>query len=714
MACLCETSPGSVSRSYGYDTKGRVDNISETIPGSTAFSTTFTYDNKGRLDTRTHPSGIVETSNYNNYGYLASVSAGGATRYTVTAMNARQQITTATYGASLQGVYGYNVYGDALHSKAHVSGNYKQDYRYVYSAINQEIFVRTLESRQNYLRNKIETFAYDKLDRLDSITGPQNLIMDYDAKGNITKKSDIGSVFGYNHPTKPYALTGIETSSGAVSDILQTVGYTSFEQPVVIAEGSCQATFAYNSDGQRAKMTVVQSGSTALTRWYAGSRYSKETAGSTTKEYTWIGGDAYSAPCLAVKQSGTTTYYYLLRDNLGTITHVTDASGNVVSEYSFDAWGRRRDKDDWSYTLSGEPALFADRGFTGHEWLPWFNLYNMNGRLYDPVVGRFLSPDPIIADQTNTQEYNRYSYCLNNPLKYTDPSGCKKVAKKEGLDWDYLNYLNNRFRPRGSFSGGGGYGGYGGAPGQGKNGDGLNGIYYDWYSGSYRSTEDDNYNVGRDYALNVVSSYGETYKYGNLGGYCLDDSNCAYVRGFYSSSTGITPIVTDFDPGAEGAVNFYVKIGTWTLNMPSGSGDGFNIWRDISNSFLVGAAANQPTYFRSSQIAKEGKFAVDGWKTYSNAFKGNQYVSSASVKEAKAAFSSVVKTTGRISTGLTLVSFGVTYANYAAGNVSEGRYNVQQTINAIGLFGPWGAGIAIGLGTVDSIWGDQIEYWIRH
>ena len=59
------------------------------------FSTTFTYDNKGRLSTRTHPSGVVETNNYEN-GYLASISAGGATRFTITTMNARQQITAAT------------------------------------------------------------------------------------------------------------------------------------------------------------------------------------------------------------------------------------------------------------------------------------------------------------------------------------------------------------------------------------------------------------------------------------------------------------------------------------------------------------------------------------------------------------------------------------------------------------------------------------------
>jgi len=52
-----------------------------------------------------------------------------------------------------------------------------------------------------------------------------------------------------------------------------------------------------------------------------------------------------------------------------------------------------------------------------------FGLINMNGRCYDPVVGRFLSPDIVVQNPNNTQCYNRYSYCINNPLKYSDPSG---------------------------------------------------------------------------------------------------------------------------------------------------------------------------------------------------------------------------------------------------------------------------------------------------
>ena len=99
-----------------------------------------------------------------------------------------------------------------------------------------------------------------------------------------------------------------------------------------------------------------------------------------------------------------------------------------------------------SYTLSGEPALFADRGFTGHEFLSDFNLYNMNGRLYDPVVGRFLSPDPYIADPSFTQSYNRYSYVLNNPLKYNDPTG-EFPWLAAGIFAAYM-YLNNAYANR--------------------------------------------------------------------------------------------------------------------------------------------------------------------------------------------------------------------------------------------------------------------------
>ncbi len=415
------TSPGGVSRSYGYDTKGRVQTISETIPGSSsAFMTTFTYDSYGRLNTRTHPSGIVETLNYNANGYLASISAGGATRWTITAMNARQQITAATLGSALNATFGFDDYGYPTSSKATYNSVYKQDYRYSFNPVTGN-----LNSRQNYLHSLLESFTYDDLDRLHEVSGPQNLSMTYGLNGSISTKSDIDVTgFSYGENAGPYALTGVTSSTLVIPTTTQAASYTSFDQVSTIDEGISHAAFIYSSDDQRAKMEVSQSGSTILTRWYGSSRYMKETAGSTTKEYTWIGGDAYSAPAVAVKEGSSTTWYYLLRDYLGNITHQVDASGNVIAEYNFDPWGRRRSADDWSYTLdANDKALFAGRGFTSHEHLTWFNLINMNGRLYDPLVGRFLSPDNYVQMPNYTQGLNRYSYALNNPLVYTDPEG---------------------------------------------------------------------------------------------------------------------------------------------------------------------------------------------------------------------------------------------------------------------------------------------------
>ncbi|MGV8091898.1 MAG: hypothetical protein AB2L24_08550 [Mangrovibacterium sp.] len=139
----------------------------------------------------------------------------------------------------------------------------------------------------------------------------------------------------YGEDAGPYALTGVTSSTSVIPSTPQSASYTSFDQVSTIDEGNYHAAFAYDSENQRAKVEVSQNGNTILTRWYGSSRYMKETAGSTTKEYTWIGGDAYSAPAVAVKEGTNTTWYYLLRDYLGNITHQMDASGNAGRKRTF-------------------------------------------------------------------------------------------------------------------------------------------------------------------------------------------------------------------------------------------------------------------------------------------------------------------------------------------------------------------------------------------
>ncbi|MCK9208522.1 MAG: hypothetical protein M0P66_15520 [Salinivirgaceae bacterium] len=99
--------------------------------------------------------------------------------------------------------------------------------------------------------------------------------------------------------------------------------------------------------------------------------------------------------------------------------------------------GKRRNPTNWAQADT-RTGLLIDRGYTGHEHMDAFGLINMNGRVYDPAVALFLSPDPVLQDPANALNYNRYSYVLNNPLKYTDPSGYLKMSL-----FDALAYLWN-------------------------------------------------------------------------------------------------------------------------------------------------------------------------------------------------------------------------------------------------------------------------------
>ena len=118
---------------------------------------------------------------------------------------------------------------------------------------------------------------------------------------------------------------------------------------------------------------------------------------------------------IVVRQDGVFTPYLAMTDNLGSYLTVVDSLGNKVFDAHYDAWGRQHD-----VTVN---SIKLHRGYCGHEMLDEFRLINMNARLYSPYVGRFLAPDNYVQAPDNTQSFNRYSYCLNNPLKYTDPSG---------------------------------------------------------------------------------------------------------------------------------------------------------------------------------------------------------------------------------------------------------------------------------------------------
>ena len=409
---ITETGRPTVSRSYTYE-NGRVKTMTESIESVTN-TVTFDYDGKGRL-WKKYYNGTTdyEQYNYNSYGYLYSIQFNGATVWQLTSADEYGRSRAATIG-STSATWGY----DANNMLSQIKATGVQQYDYSFNANTGN-----LNSRSNYLKSKSETFGYDSngLDRLTTVTGPVAQTVGYttNKNGNILNKTDAGTTYAYDET--PYAVSSIENYQN-ISTTTQQIDYYSFEKVKKITEGTRTADFEYNADNQRIRMVLKNNGTETKTRWYFAGNVEREKIGSTTYDYIWIGGDVYTAVAVAKRTgTGAWTVYNIFRDHLGTITHLK--TGSTVTEYSFDAWGRRRDKDDWTYTLTSEPTLFADRGFTAHEYLEDFKLYNMNGRMYDPVVGRFLNPDPVVQAPGFTQSFNRYSYCLNNPLKFTDPSG---------------------------------------------------------------------------------------------------------------------------------------------------------------------------------------------------------------------------------------------------------------------------------------------------
>jgi len=199
------------------------------------------------------------------------------------------------------------------------------------------------------------------------------------------------------------------------------------------------ATFTYAADGQRRRMTTNNS-ATVYSGDYQVNRYN----GGGEQQLHYISGPA-GLCALIVRNYGSgrlisRTVYHLQTDYQGSIIAAYNSNGTLYKTFAYDPWGRRRVGDNWNSNLVATETLIT-RGYCGHEHLDDFGTINMNGRIYDPRLGRFLSPDPYVQAPYNSQNYNRYSYCLNNPLKYTDPSG-KLFKELFGFSETYQGWRN--------------------------------------------------------------------------------------------------------------------------------------------------------------------------------------------------------------------------------------------------------------------------------
>ncbi|MBP1644664.1 MAG: hypothetical protein H6Q16_239 [Bacteroidetes bacterium] len=478
--------------SYQYDNLTRLKKETQIIDGH-SFVKDITYNNKGLVSEVKYPSYDNIDANririqytYNNRGKLSQINKDQNMLWQLGSCNELGMPYRVTYGNNTGTKFQYdenyqlkaitsgtlveplpNVPGQPFEPRPlgilislppafmDVSNNIQRLY---YGYNNNGL----MNYRADSITNQKEIFNYDNLNRLTSITLPNQISLlakqtdiNYNNIGNILIKDDVGE---YNYSiNNPNAVTGIENSyNGAIpyplmmhtinTEELNTT-YNIFNKISNITQGNKELSFIYNPYQQRIKTIYKENNAITKTKYFVDDYECIISPNGNVKELVYIP-TPYGATIIDVKENisnnVTDSIYYILVDHLRSYDVVVNQLGQVRERYSFDAWGNRRMATNWGIKDQSANHLF-DRGFTGHEHLDCFELINMNGRLYDPVLGRFLSPDNFVQVPDFTQSFNRYSYCLNNPLMYTDPSGewfgiDDLVIAGAGFIFNYVGY----------------------------------------------------------------------------------------------------------------------------------------------------------------------------------------------------------------------------------------------------------------------------------
>lgn len=430
---------GGNSITYTYDSDDRITAEQRSFADGTQLNYAYTYNDMGQLTQRTMPGGLIVGYSYDSYGFLTAMTAAGQQVYTHVVSDGTRD--SSLFCGSSQRVAYYDNNGN-LRKKQYTNAGICHDLGFSFNGATGNLLSRSRDMRLVIIDpgpmqpnsagtlghggggaivdpgivNPVypfttESFTYDALDRLVA-TSKQNtqFNISYAANGNILSKSGVGDYsYSGNSAEQPHAVLSVTNSQGNISlDTLLTT-FNDLGKISTIGQGSLETTFTYGPDMERWKSVTTDSTATTRIVRY-GADHERVTQGSTVRDLYYLGHDV-----IVMRQdSGAFTPLLTVTDNLGSIYYLNDASGNVKFSADYDAWG--------------QPAVHTNsigfqRGYCGHEMLCEYGLINMNGRLYDPLLGRFLSPDNYVQAPESSQSFNRYSYCMNNPLKYVDPDG---------------------------------------------------------------------------------------------------------------------------------------------------------------------------------------------------------------------------------------------------------------------------------------------------
>lgn len=426
---LISESNGTWSKNYTYDALGRV--TEETMSKGTAFtrSRSYTYGSNGLIASRTLPGGMVYSYFYDPYGNLNGIDMGpGIVGWSSAGYTGRRTTTETVLNGDTDHPFirtialdGYGL-PDSIITLQRWGQSYcsYQAEDYGFSPQTGNLMYRSCIVGGGYPQQ----YTYDTADRLTLVQEDNQTIMTmtYAQNGNILSKTGMGS-YTYGSSSRPHAVTEVDNTDGSITLQVQDVGFNDWNRMSSVwaydENDFYSYSLNYGPDLRRVSSEMHRTYQKLYEKFYWDD-YEEKVEGSDTLRYYYLNGANGLEALHIVKTSpnaqpvSQTTK--VVTDHLGSITALIDESDYAyIARY--DAWGNRENVMPFWFDLT------FDRGYTGHEHLEMLGLINMNGRMYDPLLGRFLSPDPYIQAPTDPQNFNRYSYCLNNPLKYTDPDG---------------------------------------------------------------------------------------------------------------------------------------------------------------------------------------------------------------------------------------------------------------------------------------------------
>lgn len=458
-------------RVYTYDNSSRLVRTSTSIGDYPAMQSEYAYDNYyNRLKARRFPSGDIVAFGYDQYGIPMSSSSVWSSPtapdgsqsdqdlHVVLDADASGAATRVLYGNGAVSAYSRMPSTGLTTESNHISPNGESLSHHTYSYDDAR---GNLTSRHNVISGVTESFEYDTLNRVElsvvSSSGStlRSVDYEYDSSGNLIRKSDVASTYIYGSTDRsqnragPNAVREIRNGDGSILGSYsyddagnmiasngKTVTYDAFNKPVQINEASGITKFGYAPDLNVAwrvdgsKVTLFDDGYEV-----------------TIQSGAVIAERIHATPFAVIeKRSGARNVRFLHYDKFGSLVLATNESGVATEAHGFDAFGKPL-AGSWSENgaLLHADTSAGDRlntsGFTGHEHLDAHRLVHMGGRLYDPVLGRFMSVDPYTQLHGGSQAENSYSYVLNNPLSNTDPSGYACGGVCASADYEYSNSL---------------------------------------------------------------------------------------------------------------------------------------------------------------------------------------------------------------------------------------------------------------------------------